>query len=488
MTGTAPTARPGAAAWLDPQQRVDPATMRRCLVALFLLSLAGRLVLLAWSGPIARGDTDNYLSVARNLVTHGALLERDALTGELGPYTLRTPGYPLLAAPFFALFESEASARMALAILQVVLVSTIPLMAVRLGALAFSPVVGLWAGLATALDPWLSYAALTLLGDAAFSVVYLPGFLVAQRAIERRDWTSALGWGLALAVATYFRPVAHHHVAAVVLVYLIAERRRLGRGLRLAAIAGGSALLLVALWQARNARVAGTWTLVTHQGRSLLWDTAHLTRPSTAADYEADARLARAREIVRAAPSDLPARRRRSGEPEHEGEAAYERLRIELGLSQAEADRLMARIALENVLANPHRYALRAVVNVPLFLTAVSMPVGMLWDLGLVDAGVRESLAAGRPLYPATNLALRALAAVAFGPFLLLGLREGWRGGGATRWLTLYVALVLLDYFLVVTLVTPDDRYRVPLHGPLSPFVAAGFLVAVQRWRHRLGS
>lgn len=461
--------------------------MRRCLAALFLLSLVGRLALLAWSGPIERGDTDNYLSVARNLVTHGALLEQDELTGRVGPSTLRTPGYPIFAAPFFALFQSEAGARMALAIFQVVLVSTIPLMAVRLGRVAFSPVVGLWAGLATALDPWLTYASLTLLSEALFSVVYLPGFLAAHRALERRDWPSAVGWGLALAAATYVRPVAYHHVAAVLLVYLVAERCRLRRGVRLTVVACGSALLLVAPWQARNARAAGSWTLVTHQGRSLLWHTAHLTRPPTAADWEADPRLARAREIVRAAPADVPARQRLSGEPEHEGQVAYERLRIELGLSQAEADGLMTRIAIENVLTNPHRYAVRALANVPLFLTGVSMPVGMLRDLGVVDTGVRESLAAGRPLYPAVNLGLRLLAFLAFGPLLVLGLREGWRRGGGTRWLTLYVVLVLLDHFLIVTLVTPDDRYRVPLHGPLSPFVAAGFLVLVQRtgrwWR-----
>lgn len=460
---------------------------RWALVGIFSVSLVTRLLMLAVTGPVISSDSYQYLGVAENLVRHGALLEEDVITGELRPHTLRTPGYLIYTALFYFLFGINPTAHAALAVSQVVLASLLGVLVAAMGWRLFSPRVGLVAGLLAALDPWLSYASISLLTDTLYSLCYFLFFLAGAWTLHKPTPRRVVVWAGLLALCTLIRPVAEYQLLIVTGLLLIVRAPR-RRRIVLVALVLATMGLLVGAWRVRNRVEAGYWDLATHKGRTLLWETAHLTEPSTPEQWRQDPRLARARDVVAASPRTVAERVAQAPHEEkpHEGQVAFMRLRRELGLSEREADRVMAVIAYENMWRHPLEYSLRTVRESLLFMTRVSLAVDLLWELGIVDTGVLESLEEGRYVYPMANLALRLATAVAFVPLLLLGLISAWRTHPQRRLLHLFFALLLVYHFLIVGVVFGDDRYRLPLHGMVWLYATYGAigLAGGSLWAH----
>ena len=128
-------------------------------------------------------------------------------------------------------------------------------------------------------------------------------FVLGAIAFRKPNATWSSLWALVLALSTLVKPIAEPQILILIALLLLLPIP-FGKRLRLVAVAALSFALLVGGWRLRNRIETGYWDLVTHKGRSMLWETANLTRPSTAEDYQEDARLARARDIV----ADTPRR------------------------------------------------------------------------------------------------------------------------------------------------------------------------------------
>jgi hypothetical protein len=237
--------------------------------------------------------------------------------------------------------------------------------------------------------------------------------------------------------------------------------------------------LLVGFWVYRNKVVTGEPVLVTHQGMSLIWETAYLTRKSTPEDYQEDPQLARARDLVAETPDLIAQSLAENPDQErpHEGNFAYTNLRQELGYSEHEADAVLKEIAIENILANPFHYLfIIAPRNILKFLTSMSRPISFGIDAGLLKSGVIESLREGRIIYPLFNLGLRLFTFFSFIPLLIWGLIVSWRRFPGSRYLTLAFLISLFYHFVVVVFVVADDRYRLPLHGIVWLYVSLSMI------------
>jgi 4-amino-4-deoxy-L-arabinose transferase-like glycosyltransferase len=360
---------------------------------------------------------------------------------------------------------------------QILLVSGISVVVAYIGKRFVTAEIGILAATICAIDPWLSYAALTVLNEALFSIFFVSSFLIGAIALQKQNWQLALLWGIFLGLATLVRPVTQHHFVIPILLFALLPIAATHK-LRLAGIALIGFGLLVGGWIIRNQMETGNSVLVTHRGTTLLWKTTHLTRESTAEDYAEDAQLAAARDVI-VRMDELRAELAAENPDEElptDGYIAFIALRRELGLSEYDADILLGDIAIENVFQNPFYFVVQAPQNVFIFLTSVSRPISFGIDLGLIKAGVSEGISAGSYLYPALNLALRIGTIISFGPLLLYGLYRSWLQFPQARWLTLAFCLSLSYHFLVVVLVVADDRYRIPLHGLMWLYVSIGFV------------
>lgn len=467
--------------------RLTQASFRQRLLAILALALLARLSVLVITGPILVRDSPAYLAVGENLVRHGALLEVDSVTGELRPHTFRTPGFPVFAALFYALFGPGTVAHWALCSGQVLLATAIAAVVILLGRYAFSEQIGLAAGLLSALDPWLTYASVTVLSDALFCFVFMLTFFIGAVALRSGGMQASLFWGASLGVSTLVRPIAQHHfLLPIALFPLTAHSRR--RKLALVGLALAGFIALVGGWRLRNRLTAGYWDLATHRGVSLLWTSAHLTRQSSTEDYRIDPKLAAARDLIAETAMALEDSlwEGRPGDRPHAAAVAFTALREQMGLSEREANRVMTLIALENLRHRPLYVVGNAASNALTFFTDVSMPVELAWALGLAEQGVVESLSEGRYAYPLLNASLRLGTILCFGPLLAIGMVSAWRRFPGSRQLLLCLAGALALHLVTVGLVQGEDRYRLPLHGAMWPFVVCGASASWRSFRPRL--
>lgn len=450
-------------------------TSKQVLVAVFLLSFLTRSLMLIAIGPDIGSNSGEYRFPAETLVEHGALIEKDDLTGEWLPFTFRMPGYSLYIGLFYTLFGITDTAHYAIAFSQILFASMIAVMAAYIGSRYFSPRAGLMAGTFSALDPWLSFSTIAILNDNPFSFAYTLSFLAAIVAIEKLTWRWAFLWGLTLGLATFIRPLPKYNLAIVVVVFALSaiDWQKKVR-LTLVAVVGFS--LLVGGWSLRNRVQTGYWDLETNQGMSMLWRTAHLTRESTPKDYEVNPTLAKARDIT--ANTDPPY-----------GGIVFGNLRKEMGLSEREANELMVTIAYENVRLNPMAYVRRGIYHIFSFQTGIGMFVEFAVENLNASPDLRDGVGAhlqkGDYGYLAFNLFLRLSTLFIFGVLFPIGVIYAWFRYKEQRLFHLYFLLTLLYHFAVATLVIGQDRYRLALHGVMWIYISCAILCLQAAWQKR---
>lgn len=311
-----------------------PDVLGVALVALVALLVRGAFLFRA---PVfVTGDSESYLGPAYDLAR--------GLGFDLS--LKRTPAYPgFVAGVIWAWGEDLRSllwAQHALGALTAVLTFV-------LGRVTFGWAVGLGAGLLTALNGALVLAEHTVMTEALF-VPLVVGSLTALVAALRSGRTGLYALaGLLLGAATLTRPVAQALVPLVPLAILLVERRwRPTLAFSLVAVgAFGVTLLPWIVHSASESDSASVGSL----GQSLVGRTARHDRgaftyydPSTDDGDPSPARL-HARKVLQQA-----------ADQGSSGKAIHTRLRRELGLGPAEADRLMRDLAIEAIMRRPGYY------------------------------------------------------------------------------------------------------------------------------------
>ncbi len=208
-------------------------------------------------------DAEEYIAVATDL--RGAYGAGDGPVWELG--LERTPVYPVLLAPWFALAGSGS----AWALVPQILVSVAAVwLTYRLGTLLIGRRAGLIAGAIVALDPTsISYAG-TFQPETLFTALLVAGTLCWANALLHRSAPWLLATGATFGIAALARPIALFLPVVVVPASALLIRGSLRARLVPAAVVLVAFAVPTGAWITRNAATTGTPTMSTVQGRSLL--------------------------------------------------------------------------------------------------------------------------------------------------------------------------------------------------------------------------
>ena len=215
------------------------------------------------------GDSDGYWVLARS-ISKGETYEY----GSGGSKVFRTPGYPILLAPFFLLFGEDP-----------------PVMAARVQSVAFGTiaVLGVWllarrffdvrtahmAGLAAAVYPGLIALSVPILSEAAYCAMLplqiLLWGLAWQATTRKRTILWALAAGLLGAAVTLVRPSWLLFMPFAIGTGLVFGRSKSRHLLVGSAVMAG---LIVGMmpWWVRNVRVTGHFVPTTLQVGASLYD------------------------------------------------------------------------------------------------------------------------------------------------------------------------------------------------------------------------
>ncbi|MCC7104431.1 MAG: glycosyltransferase family 39 protein [Chloroflexi bacterium] len=305
-------------------------------LAVAVLAITVRLAFVPGTPVLLTGDSETYLGPALDL-SRGSGFELSLK---------RTPGYPLLAAASFRLLGEELSP---LALLQHGLGVLTAVLTFLLGRELAGWKVGLLAGLAAAVAGNLLIYERLMMTETLFTAAVVGTALAAVRAStsERAGW--AVLAGVSVALATLVRPVAQPLLALVPLGLLLMRCSWRRLAVLTGAVVLGYALILAPWTLARRASSDSSelgalgQTLV---GRIARHDRGGFTvyDPTLDQSQQDPARL-RARQIVQEAVDRGTS-----------GRAVFTRLRKELGLGEAQTDRLMRDLALEAIRRDPGYY------------------------------------------------------------------------------------------------------------------------------------
>jgi hypothetical protein len=305
-------------------------------LAVAVLAVTVRLAFVPGTPVLLTGDSETYLGPALDLA-RGSGFDLSLK---------RTPGYPLLAAATFRLFGEELSP---LALLQHGLGVLTAVLTCLLGREIAGWRVGLLAGLAAAIAGNLLIYERLMMTETLFTTALVAAVLLAVKASasERVLWAGL--FGLSVALATLVRPVAQPLLALVPLGLLLTRNS----WRRLALVTGAAVLgyaLVIAPWTVEKRASSDSGEIgalgQTLVGRIARHDRGGFTVYDPARDQgEQDPTLLRARQIVQEAVDRGTS-----------GRAVLTRLRKELGLGDAQTDRLMRDLALEAIRRDPGYY------------------------------------------------------------------------------------------------------------------------------------
>jgi 4-amino-4-deoxy-L-arabinose transferase-like glycosyltransferase len=412
---------------------------------------------------------------------------------DFDPELRRPPGYAAFAAGVIVLLGEDLRA---LALAQHILGVATALLTFWLGRLTFGRAAGLAGGLLVALDGALILSEHSVMTETLFGALLLATLVLLVLAARRGQWAWCLAAGVALGAATLTRPVGQILIPLVPLAFLLAGGK--GRNaLRGSILVGVGFLLVVGPWTVRNLTTHGSLTASGGLGRSLVARTIKYDegffeddRPTAGPDDL----QGRVRQFVRGKRNTI--RNSRSVRSTQAG------LIKELGLTQAESDRLMRQVALEAIAERPGYYTLGSLRMAGQIAVGRPREDGLLdrwndrankdwveqWEdridhlvtpLGLAEQreyGAAEVLvsiyrpAALGPIVPAlAALGLGVAALVApFRPALVPGLAA----------LAILLASAALD--------GPVPRYRYPLDPLFALFAAGGAIASLTAGRSAL--
>ncbi|HEX3247576.1 MAG TPA: glycosyltransferase family 39 protein [Chloroflexota bacterium] len=258
----------------------------------------------------------------------------------------RTPVYPAFIAGVMALTGQDLGA---IAFIQHLLGVATAAMVFAIGCVAAGPLVGAIAGLLFALSsPQLIYEHY-IITEPIFTFFLVASVLAMIVAVRRGTWGWYAGAGMLIGVGALTRPVAQVLLPLVPIYLWLVLRSWRRAALGTLVVWAVSALLLVP-WSLRNQREYGT-AETTSTGRFLI---------SRSVKHERNFVFYEDKEPVR--PEESPLRRRARQIAQDvtnkrpEPGQVYQRVRDELGLTEAQTDALLRDIALEAIRKDPALY------------------------------------------------------------------------------------------------------------------------------------
>lgn len=237
---------------------------RQALLIALGLGLAARLAAFAAGSPEPRRfftlDAGHYLQLARDL--RGGYLDPSAETFSVG--LLRTPGYPLFAAPWLAIGGPAA-----LVLGQILLASSSIVLTFVLARRLFDTAAAGGAAIVLALDPASVVYACLLQPETLFTLILVAAALAWRTALLGSARAAAVT-GVLLGFATLTRPIAVFSPLALLLAPWLSAAFTKARRPAVAAALLVPFLSLAGGWTVRNWLVAGAPVLSTIEGTNLL--------------------------------------------------------------------------------------------------------------------------------------------------------------------------------------------------------------------------
>ena len=303
------------------------------------------------------------------------------------------PGYSLFLAAILAATDGNTAAAM---LIQHLLGLTAGLLVYLIGHRLFGSLVGLAAALLTVLDVELAVYEHAVMTETLFALLLLCALALVLLRIPGSIWLRVAGFGLLAGAATLVRPTG------LLLPCLVLLLPRLGpasgaaeaasrhawyrqlwqasRRVRLTLVAVAGAALIVMPVMDWNKRTHGMFTLTTSLQRNMLYPIE-----------KAPGRLLRGRGGGDPMLGQIKATISHHSTSPWGG--PYERLRERFHLSSKELDRLLARVALDFVRADPLAYVGHIVLRLPSLLTGSVEDAAT--AAGLVQYGRGEYAIAG---------------------------------------------------------------------------------------------
>ena len=206
-----------------------------------------------WSSSWTAGDTNAYLTIARNLALHHIFSVSNSPDGQLFPTASRPPLYPMLIA---LLWWTNSPLVLVILLLQSLLGAATVVLVYLIAIDRFNRAVAMIAGLGVAFAPMTGYFTAVVLTETLFTfVLTLAIFLWG-----REKLVSA---GIAFGLAALTRPVLLPFIIALPLLSLLPSLRHRWRTYLTIAVV---AIVLPSLWILRNAVVFGRFIPIAASG------------------------------------------------------------------------------------------------------------------------------------------------------------------------------------------------------------------------------
>jgi len=442
--------------------RLDLLTVGLLLLACFSV----RLAFYDSAPPFLNPDSAGYYVPGRNLASGDGF--------DLG--LRRTPTYPLFIAAAVSVLGEDLQA---LVTLQHVLFGPLLVaLTYLLGRLVADRALAMAAAFLTAVSGPLLLYEHYVMTEVPFAILLLGVLIALIMAARHLDARWSVLTGLLLGLLILCRPVAQILVPIVAVVLLLGPggwRRRL----LVVALTGTCAALVVLPWMAYNARTQGAF-VIAGSGRFLLARTLKMDPGGFVFDtpqgvIEDDTKAAARRIVQEEAARDRPG-------------SVAQRLRDELGLSDAEAYPLMQSFAIEAIRNRPGYFISSSLAA--FFDIAVGRPINVRREgIAVADADFerRARAALRKPLYPLDAPRAQGLLSIydpaRYGiivPLLFVAGLVVALLDRARRWLLLTAVVALVLIGSSAALVGPELRYRYP-QDPLIALVACSAIVTAAR-------
>jgi len=409
------------------------------LLGVFMLGFVVRLLFLAWRGPVMSFDSSEYLTLAHNILNHGAF-SLD-LAAPFTPSIRRAPLYPVFLA---MLSWSGLLSPVFVTIAQAILDAAVAAMIVVIARVVLPLKWAMAAAVAYAIHPGAIYAASTVLSEPLFTFLQCGSLMLLVLALQTNRLLLSVCSGVLMGLAVLCRPIAQllpFLLCGILLLGGKTDRRR-----RHALMLMVMTILVVAPWSLRCSYVSGHLVVVQGNGAVNFW------APSLWSLDQQDQRQ------IWAAQSET-AKNRIVDRPYTPADAV-------------EDDRLLFQEALRNIRANPLKYAESRARAFPyLFISSFDS-----------FSGINKSFAELRAEHNVVRLGLKIFLLIGFSlaPMLLaaLGVWGGRRNLPATLCASIWISTLLIQLPLWI-----EYRFWLPVLPFLLVSAAMGARIIGQRFR-----
>jgi 4-amino-4-deoxy-L-arabinose transferase-like glycosyltransferase len=409
------------------------------LLGVFMLGFIVRILFLAWRGPGMSPDSSEYLTLAHNLLSHGAF-SLD-LAAPFTPSIRRAPLYPAFLAMLSWL---GLLSPVFVVIVQAILDAAVAAMIVVIARVVLPLKWAMAAAVAYAIHPGAIYASSTVLSEPLFTFLQCGSLMLLVLALQTNRLRLSVCSGLLMGLAVLCRPVAQFLPFLLGGILLLSGRthRRRWQALILMAIA----ILVVAPWSLRCSYVSGHLVVVQGNGAVNFW------APSLWSFDQQDQRK------IWAVQSDT-AKNRKVNQPYTAADAV-------------EDDHLLFQETLRNIRANPLKYAESRARAFPyLFISSFDS-----------FSGINKSFGELRAEHDVVRLGLKIFLLIVFSlaPILLaaLGVLVGRRSLPATLCASIWISTLVIHLPLWI-----EYRFWVPVLPFLLVGAAMGARIIGQRFR-----